>query len=195
MIHPEPAVRNSVFVIVLLVVSIVIGVIASLLVRHEPVDLRWAVWDQPVVVGELLEDNQRARRMTSNGIPVASPGNEVTFAFRRCGPVSTVEALSTRNWIVRGDEEEFLGFEGQTVAVDINETNGCNIFDLTYTIPREVVNSTVGANAMIELRFSIVPTDERLGPIFIETEPFILWNPELPNQATETVDLDYQEGN
>jgi hypothetical protein len=190
-IRSDPVIRNSVIGVVLIGVVILLSVSVAFIVREKPVDQRWAEWSQPTIVGELLEDNTRASRTTSNGAPIANPDGTVTLAFKRCGPVSMVAATSTRTWVIRTPTEEFLGFEGQTVAVDILTTEGgCNIFDLTYPIPPEVMRAAECCDSTIELRFTIEPIDPQLGRIDLETEPFLLYSPDLDGLSLETVTIE-----
>jgi hypothetical protein len=91
--------------------------------------------------------------------------------------------------VVRSSPDEFLGFEGQSLAVDILQADECTIFDLNYPIPSEVRAAATG-RATIELRFRIEPIDPQLGQIVIDSEPFVLYDEDLDRLGMETVTIE-----
>lgn len=185
----EPPVRNAVVVSVVLIVAILLGGLAGFLTRDEPVDLRWATWSQPILIGE-LDETGGVIRDTSGGVPMSNSDGTVDLAFHRCGPVEEVPTTSARTWVVRSSESEFIGFEGQTLAVDILEANDCVTFNLNYPIPDDVREAAAAEGATIELRFTIEPIDPKLGQIIIGSEPFILYDQDLDQRGMETVPIE-----
>ena len=188
--HADKAVRNMVIVIVLMGLMFLVGILANLTTNPQAQDIRWATYTEPVVLGRLDPDDNVIRRVdVANGMPVGNENDQITVVTQRCGPVSDVDVRSTRTWVVEEPAGVFIRFEGDTVALTVPQTDECLLVQRDLEIPEDVLNVMDTLSTFeISVQFLLVPTNPDLGPILLESEPFVRWEPEL-SLRPETIRL------